>query len=502
MSELLIKEYFIESGELKLNVKILFKEGDFIKTYFLDIPEFGLGTRALIDNLKDILINKIQLKPEMLADQKFIAEIREKFKHEAYGIIEEKLGNLPNNDKLFLVYYTINEMLGLGNIEFLLDDPNAEEIAINSSKEPIWIYHKEFGWLKTNLFVKNEADVYNYSTIIARRVGKQITILSPLLDAHLPSGDRANATLFPISGLGNTITIRRFRREPWTVTDFIKNKTASYELMALIWLAMQYELNIILSGGTASGKTSFLNVCIPFIQPNHRVISIEDTREITLPNFMHWVPMSTREPNAEGKGAVTMLDLLVNSLRMRPDRIIIGEIRRQKEAEVMFEAMHTGHSVYTTLHANTADETISRLTNPPISIPSSMLESVHLNIVMFRNRRLGLRRVLEVAEFVPEKRGAEDFIKANTIFRWKPSTDSIEQQNESIRLYDELSLHTGFTKDEIEKDIKKKKEILEWMVKNNISSIQKVGLVVANYYSDEDEVYKYVKNNKIPDWLK
>jgi len=208
-------------------------------------------------------------------------------------------------------------------------------------------------------------------------------VLDPLLDAHLITGDRANATLFPISGRGNTITIRRFRRDPWTVTDLIKNKTTSSEVMALIWMGMQYELNLILSGGTGSGKTSFLNVCLPFIQPNHRILSIEDTRELSLPSFLHWIPMTTREPNPEGKGAVEMLDLLVNSLRMRPDRIIVGEVRRQREAEVMFEAMHTGHSVYTTLHANTADETIRRLVNPPIEVPTTMLEAVHLNVVMY-----------------------------------------------------------------------------------------------------------------------
>ena len=200
------------------------------------------------------------------------------------------------------------------------------------------------------------------------KIGKQITVLDPLLDAHLLSGDRVNSTLFPISTKGNTITIRKFRRDPWTVTDLISNKTVSSEVMATIWEAIQYEMSVVFSGGTASGKTTILGVSMPFIPPNHRIISIEDTREIFLPEYLHWVPLTTREPNPEGKGEVTMLDLLVNSLRMRPDRIVVGEIRRKEEAEVLFEAMHTGHSAYTTVHANTADETIRRLTNPPIEI--------------------------------------------------------------------------------------------------------------------------------------
>ena len=148
--------------------------------------------------------------------------------------------------------------------------------------------------------------------------------------------------------------------------------------------------------------------------------------------------MTTGEPNSEGKGGVNMLDLLVNSLRQRPDRIIVGETRRQSEAEVMFEAMHTGHSVYTTFHANTADETIKRLVNPPMSIPEAELEAVHLAVVMFRNRRLGMRRVLEVAEFVPEKRGSIETLKANVLYRWRMAGDVIAKDSESIRLMDEL----------------------------------------------------------------
>ena len=144
----------------------------------------------------------------------------------------------------------------------------------------------------------------------------------------------------------------------------------------MIWLAIEYEMNILFSGGTASGKTTMLNVCMPFVQPNSRIISIEDTRELQLPDFLYWTPLVTRLPNPEGKGEINMLDLLINSLRMRPDRIILGEMRRAREAEVLFEAMHTGHSVYSTVHADTTSETISRLTNPPLNVPPNLLKAV------------------------------------------------------------------------------------------------------------------------------
>jgi len=345
--------------------------------------------------------------------------------------------------------------------------------------------------------MESEEQILNYASIIARRVGKQVTNLTPLLDAHLVTGDRANATLFPISSKGNTITIRRFRRDPWTVTDFLNSKTVNSELMALIWLSFQYELNIIMSGGTASGKTSLMNICLPFIQPNQRVLTIEDTRELQLPEFLHWVPLTTREPNPEGKGEVKMIDLLINSLRMRPDRIIVGEVRRQREAEVMFEAMHTGHSVYTTLHADTAEETIRRLSNPPISIPETMLSAVHLNVVMFRNRRLGLRRVLQVAEFVSKTLpNGEISVKPNILFNWKATEDKISKANEPLALKEELSLHTGLYEKEIRQDLKIKENILDWMVKQNIRSIDDVGRVMASYYMDPDMIVGLAEKNK------
>ncbi|MBI5553592.1 MAG: CpaF family protein, partial [Candidatus Diapherotrites archaeon] len=320
-------------------------------------------------------------------------------------------------------------------------------------------------------------------------------------DAHLISGDRVNATLFPISTKGNTITIRRFRRDPWTAPDFIKNNTTSGEVMALIWLMMQYEMNVVISGGTASGKTSFMNAVLPFIQPYHRVLSLEDTRELVLPSYLHWVPLTTREPNPEGKGGITLLDLLVNSLRMRPDRIIVGEIRRQEEAEVLFEGMHTGHSAYTTFHANTADETIRRLTNPPLNIPSTMLEVVHLNVICFRNRMLGLRRTLQVAEFIPDRSSGKNEVKANILYRWRPDNDTISRNAESIRLHDEITLHTGLSRKEIDEDLISKKKILDWMVTMGIRQVNDVGNVMAHYYRDPASILSLAEKKQKPEFL-
>ncbi len=494
----IVKEYEVESDGVKVKVKVTKFDSEFVLSYVLDIPEYEKGTAALLATMKKNIISDANIRTERMLDPEFIKSLKDAFRQRSLAILSKEVPQLDQQTRETLAGILLHEMLGLGKIEFLISDDDLEEIVVNQAKSPVWVYHKEFGWLKTNIIIPEEADIHNYSSIIARRIGKQITILNPLLDAHLITGDRANATLTPISSKGNTITLRRFKRSPWTVTDFIKNDTVSAESIALIWLAMQFEMNIIVSGGTGSGKTSFLNVCLPFIQPNQRIISIEDTREIQAADFQHWVPLTTREPNPEGKGEVSMLDLLVNSLRMRPDRIIVGEIRRQREAEVMFEAMHTGHSVYTTFHANTAEETVRRMINPPIEVPSALLESVNLNVVMFRNRRLGVRKMLELAEYIPEKGGEKYTIKSNVLYRWNATSNHVEKHSESIRFFDELSLHTGLSKDELEEDMNEKQKILEWLVKNDIHDISHVGKTIANYYIDREATLKMIqKNSKV-----
>lgn len=496
MDEKNLKEYFIESDKVKLKVKIVKTQKDFVLRYMLEIPEYEKGTAALLATMKKNIITDSTIKTEKMLDPKFIKSLKESFSQKAMQMLQKEVPQLDMDTRTTLAGLLLNEMIGLGKIEFLINDDNLEEIVVNEAIEPVWVYHKEFGWLKTNVIIPTEPEIHNYASIIARRIGKQITVLNPLLDAHIITGDRANATLFPISAKGNTITLRRFRRSPWTVTNFIKNETVSLEAMALIWLAMQYELNIIVSGGTGSGKTSFLNVCLPFIQPNQRILSIEDTREIQLADFQHWVPLTTREPNPEGKGEVSMLDLLVNSLRMRPDRIIVGEIRRQREAEVMFEAMHTGHSVYTTFHANTAAETIRRMINPPIEVPSALLESVNLNVVMFRNRRLNQRKMLELAEYIPEKGGGENYsVRANVLYRLNPVSNKVEKAGESIRFFDELSLHTGLSHDELNADLKEKETVLKWFIKKDAYDMQDVGRTIANYYLDKETQMKKIKKD-------
>jgi len=444
------------------------------------------------------------LNPDSMED------IKRRFLQKASELIKLEFPSMSEDTQKSLAGRLVHEMLGLGAIELLLADDDLEEIVINNSKEPVWVYHKSIGWLKTNIMIPSEDQIYNYAALIGRRVGRQITNLMPLMDAHLLTGDRVNAVLFPIASKGNNITLRRFARNPWTIVNFISPEihTLSKEIAAVVWLAMENELNMIVAGGTASGKTSFLNAIMPFIPPNQRVISIEDTRELMLPKFMHWIPLTTREPNPEGKGEVSMLDLMVNSLRMRPDRIVLGEIRRQREAEVLFEAMHTGHSVYATLHADNAEQVRRRLISPPIELPESMLEALHLVIVQFRHRARGIRRTFELAEVVPKESERGFRVDINVLYRWNPKKDSFDKviksdslfdRSEKTRLFDEISMRTGKKAKEIEEDLKEKQVILQYMLDNKINHVNAVGKMIAEVYRDKGYVLEAIKKKKKPE---
>lgn len=459
--------------------------------YYLLVPKIAVATNALLNEIRNDLVSLTNISMKELTDPEAFMTIKDKFMKDAKSLLKRKLPKIEDNVESFLVGRLMQDMLGLGDIEFLVNDPYLEEIIIPSAKEPVRVYSKKYGWLKSNLQIPSEEDILNYSNIIARRTGRQITVLNPLLDAHLITGDRINAVLYPINTKGNTITIRKFARDPFTMIDLIKSNTCGLDAAALIWLAMEYEMNILISGGTASGKTSFLNACMPFMPPNQRLISIEDTRELMLPDFLFWTPLVTRTPNPEGKGEVSMLHLLVNSLRMRPDRIILGEMRRKEEAMVLFEAMHTGHSVCATVHADAATETISRLVNPPISIPPNLLKAVNLNVVMFRDRRRGIRRVLQIAEFDSNK----DEARANILYRWSSEEDKLVVHSDNARFYEEIGRNTGMSKSEVNRSLEDRKKVFSWLIKHEIRSLQEFGRVMNIYYKNKEILFDIIKKD-------
>ncbi|MDE1834021.1 MAG: CpaF family protein [Candidatus Micrarchaeota archaeon] len=479
--------YSLNASGVEARIRIV-DRGGYVPNYEVSVPGLGEATKILLLSLRNELLNIVPVDMTRITEHEYVTELNKRYINASSVMIDRYLPGTRPEIKAILIAYIINIMLGLGDLEVLVADENLEEIAVNSSKEPVWIFHKKFGWCKTNIKLYNEEAIYDLSEAIGRRVGRQITMLSPLMDAELTDGSRVNATLYPVSQGGDTITIRKFSKNPWTMPALIASKSLSAEVAAIIWICVQNEISLVISGGTASGKTSFLNAMSIFMPSNHRVISIEETRELTLPSFLQWVPMLTRQPNAEGKGEITLYNLMINALRQRPDIMLVGEIRTKYDAQTLFEAIHTGHAVYGTIHADNVQDTVVRMTNPPIDIPKVMLNSIGGVISLFRHRRLGIRRVLEFGEML----GSGD---TNVLYRWNLRGDSFAQISNLSRLAEVISLYGGYTYNELLDDINEKASILTWMVNNKVTGVNEAGNTVAQYYKNKERVIKIVKDN-------
>ncbi len=482
-----LAEYNLAVHGMLVDVKI-YEDKDFVPIYSMTFPGIGSATKLLLLSLRKELVAMVPLDPTKIENKEYIEVLNKRYVDASNVLIDKYLPGQNETTKTLLIAYIVNMMLGLGELEVPLADDGLEEITVNGANFMIWVFHRKFGWCKTNIKPASEAAIYEDSEQIGRRVGREINNLAPLMDAELPDGSRVNSTLFPVSQSGNTITIRKFSKNPWTMPAMIKNRTVSAEIASLIWLCIENEISLIVAGGTASGKTSFLNSFSIFFPPNRRIISVEETRELTLPNFLQWVPMITRQPNPEGKGEITLYDLMINALRQRPDIMLVGEVRTKKDAETLFEAVHTGHAVYGTLHADNAQDAIIRMTNPPIDTPKIMLNALGGIVVCFRHRTRGIRRLLEFGEIM--RTG-----DANVIYRWDMREDSFLSVSTLTRLEETLNIYAGMTKKDISDSLQEKSLVLNYMVNNNIIDVDDAGLVVANYYKDKKRVVENARNN-------
>ncbi len=490
----IITNYKTTTFDVEIPVRILQKKGEYTLVYEVSLPEVKPATRAIIMGIKEDLMHEVKLSEEEIIDERAIKMVQTKIKEKAVKIMRKNFPKESKEKLNNLLCVILSETIGLGPVEYLLNDPELEEVVVHGQKAPAWVYHRTHGWLKTNIFL-TEKQVYDYSTIIGRKVGRSISRLDPLLDARLLNGDRINAVLYPISYFGNTITIRKFRKKPWTIVDLIKNDTLTVEEAALLWLATQYEISYLIAGGTASGKTTLLNTLMAFIPPNHRVISIEDTKELQLPSFLYWTSLVVREPNLEGKGGISMQELLINSLRMRPDRIIVGEVRRKFEAETLFEAIHTGHSVYATVHAETGEQTVQRLTHDPMNIPEGMISAIPLIVVMFRDRRKGIRRLSELSEVISTEIMGKARIVINKVREWDSSSNEHFSSNPSKTLTQKIKVYTGMSEEDVTKDLNDKKKVLKWMIENELSGLENVGRIISAYFLDSRTLLEMIRKN-------
>ncbi len=391
----------------------------------------------------------------------------------------------------------LRDLIGYGEIDSLIQDDDLEEIMIIGTDKPVFVYHRKYGMMKTNIKFSDEDELMNLIDTIARQINRRIDQESPILDGRLLDGSRINATIPPVSADGPSLTIRKFKKDPLTIIDLINSKTLSLELAAFFWLCFDgfgvKSANAIISGGTSSGKTTTLNALSSFINPKERIITIEDTLELQIPQE-HVIRMETRPANIENKGELTMNDLVKNSLRQRPDRIIVGEVR-SSEAITLFTALNTGHSGFGTLHSNSARETITRLTTKPMSVPKIMIQAIDFIIMqkrIYTPSGVSFRRISEVAEVVGVEEGT---IQLNRIFEWNPETDTIDNVCITSNTLSKIANLSGKSLKEINRELENREIVLKHMISQDIHSIEDVKAVLELYYKNPQKVLNKILIN-------
>jgi flagellar protein FlaI len=472
----------IEKGP---NYKIVKTKDDKTPTYVVAMPKLDEKDKADLQKIKRTAIGEITIDPESIHDR----DKRWKtFKKEVLQLMEMKFPEVPPAKQDAFAELIVQDMIGYGLLEPLLADDALEEVMVVGTHKAVYVYHRKHGMCKTNITFETNEESENIIARIARSIGRRVDMSSPLLDARLPDGSRVNATVPPVSLDGSSLTIRKFKADPLTVIDIINFHTLTVECAAFLWLVAEgygvKPANFLVSGGTGSGKTTTLNCLGSFVPLTDRIITIEDTAELQLP-VEHWVRLETRPPNVEGRGEVSMDMLLKNTLRMRPDRIIVGEVRGA-EAGTLLAAMNTGQNgCLGTLHANTAKETITRLTSAPMSVPMVMIPSLNLILMQnrFQYRGKTVRRITEIAEITGLERGK---VQMNIIYEWDPKDDKIKSTGVPSTFKRKLADLRGVTSETLEKELKQREEVLQYMIDTNVSGVQNVGKVINDYYIDPD----------------
>ncbi len=405
-----------------------------------------------------------------------------------FKFLSVELGiDMPYESYKKIYYYLCRDFIGFNEIEPLLRDYFIEDIENNGIDTPIYIVHRMYRNMKTNILFKDIDKLEGFVEKLAQRSGQYISYANPILDGSLPDGSRVNATYTKdITSKGPTFTIRKFTKEPWTPPQLISFNTMSPEMVAYLWMLIQYKMNILITGGTSSGKTTLLNAIAFFIPPEARVVSIEDTRELNLPRE-NWLPSVARTSSGiRGIGAVSLFDLLRSSFRQNPDYVIVGEVRG-KEASVLFQGMASGHSSISTIHSDSVESVIRRLETPPIELPPTLLNvldcvCIMTHAIVNKQETRRLREIVEIIDVNPE-----GIALTNTPFVWNPAEDTFYFKKNS-RVFEKISGRYGMNIQELDIEFRRRTQLLYELFRRKIFEFKRVEQFVNEYYKKPREV--------------
>src|SRR3972149_2829117 len=436
--------------------------------YMLDELQLDPLERGVYNRILEILLAEIESPKEEIADpRKFFAE-------EAKKIVDKyriSLGWLPDVSWYKILYHAERALVGFGKIDPVMRDPNIEDISCDGVHKSVYIWHRNYESLETNLEFENDEVLDNTVVKLVHMAGKHVSTAFPIVDASLPGKHRlAVCYRREITPFGTAFTIRKFREDPYSIIDLINIGTFSEEMAAYLWLCLENRTSIMVLGGTAAGKTTALNALACLIKPGSKIITIEETAELNLPHE-NWVSLIARQSYGLGGssiGEVALFDLVKTSMRHRPDVLIVGEVRGQ-EANVLFQALATGHGGMCTMHAENLDSAIKRLTQKPMDISSSYIPLMNIILSVQRvhmikgNERKAFRRILDVNEIA-------DYEDYRTILKWNPTKDTYLQAFDKSLMLSKISERTGITRKELIEEIERRRNMLPWNWENNTSS--------------------------------
>ncbi|MFO8016909.1 MAG: ATPase, T2SS/T4P/T4SS family [Candidatus Woesearchaeota archaeon] len=394
-----------------------------------------------------------------------------------------------------IMYYIYRDSVGLNEIEPLLNDYFIEDIECNGQGYPIYIVHRKYQNLRTNIMFSNIQHLTDFVEKLAQKAGRYVSYAKPILDGTLVDGSRVNATYTSdVTTRGPTFTIRKFTKEPWTPIHLMNMDTASAEVFAFIWIAVENKFNVMVIGETASGKTTFLNSILHFVPPEARICSIEDTRELNIAHD-NWLPGVVRSgfgiPNMNGVqyGEITLFELLRETFRQNPDYVVVGEVRGE-ETYVLFQGMASGHPSFSTFHAASIQTLTRRLETPPINLSPTLVESLDLVCVTshIKTKDKNVRRLIELDEII-EAKSEVGKINMNKLFTWEPLDDAIIFNGDS-HLFKKIKKRTGVSEDELLREMKTRAKLLKKIADNKITDYKRINEITNNYIKDKEAVLK------------
>ncbi len=454
--------------------------------YDIEEPLITPEERVILNQIEEGMGELINVNVVVEKTQQAVTEYLDKT---AKLLISEL--NLNVNEDLYqrLFYYLYRDFVGMNEIDALLNDYFIEDIECNGVNTPVYIVHRIYRNIKTNIEFDSIDRLASFVEKLAQRAGRYISYASPILDGSLPDGSRVNATYTTdISSKGPTFTIRKFTAQPWNPVQLLSFNTLSPEMLAYFWIMVQYKLNILIAGGTSSGKTTLLNAIAFFIPPEARVVSIEDTRELNLPRE-NWLPSVSRSAIGTGTvGEVDLFKLLKNSFRQNPDYVIVGEVRGQ-EAFVLFQGMASGHSSISTMHADSVDTVIKRLETPPIELSPTLINTLDAVAIMNHAivKKEHTRRLSSIVEIINVDPNGVAI--TNTPFVWNPADDRFYFKKDS-KVFEKIKRRFGVSDEQIQREFFIRTRLIYEMYRRKISDFNQIQKIVNEYYKNPEAVMK------------